>query len=948
MSNPQDPKVPKPPAKGNRKVASKTDTPPTPRSKVSTKGNDTVTARRVGKIAKASAGVSFNTRVGTSGGGFSSNTVQSGAFNFFSPQLSTDFLELPQSLREKREWYRFYYDCLLPGTPVLMADQTEKPIEDVQVGERVINALGQVVKVHKVFSGPMEDVIYGIKAEGIQEPVWATKQHPFYVFSEEQARCQYGSGFCYPGQRRGCSGTGHGFYACPNKHDTDIGKPSFVEAKDLKLGDCVLLPVTQTVADTTLTIDEMVFLGYYCAEGSLDGIAISFAIHQDEIETIGKDIYQIAEKAGFDPSSFRVYRGDYTPKSGVTRPSKGVSILIRHAKLAELCRTHVGCGAKDKRLSSELMEAPPELQAHFFGAYHTGYGHFHEDSGLVGTTHSKDLATQLRGMGLRLGLVSTVFRYEDRRLKDTDGKVFVGWKVSVPRYACEAILPYTRIDTRYRARTHSSPHFRIEKQWMLHCITGIEVKGYRGYIYNLHVEGEGDQNSFVSGGMTTHNTNPIVGQAIDLLTEIPLSKVRLGKPKCESKDLADQSMAYFQVMCDRLKLFKKLLEITHLFWLDGNVFIFAEDDDTEGKDYKGWMKLVILPPDQVKVTTYSFTDDVDIEFIPSDVDRRTAMGVDMNDPVAIRRSDKIPEEIRKHIQEGRNIPLDTDPSTGSFCFHLARSRRPWEELGTSILERCLRTLLFADKLRQAQTSIASRNMTPKRVVWGENLDENQVDELREQVDLALMDPDFSIVANYQVNWEEYGANDRLLDLSSEYEIVERHLMIGLGVTMELLTGEGTYTGNRLSLEVMNTRFLLFREIIQDYVEEYIFKPVAIRKGFVEKDKWGNEHAVYPKLQFNRLALRDNQDTFESLFQLYQKGSLTIDFILDLFNIDAADVEEKLKKDFATLNDSNFNELVRNALGDAGSKLVEQTDLLEKIVEHLGLKLKPVKEEDRFS
>jgi hypothetical protein len=244
--------------------------------------------------------------------------------------------------------------------------------------------------------------------------------------------------------------------------------------------------------------------------------------------------------------------------------------------------------------------------------------------------------------------------------------------------------------------------------------------------------------------------------------------------------------------------------------------------------------------------------------------------------------------------------------------------------------------------------IASSNMTPKRVVWGENLDENQVDELREMVDLALMDPDFSIVANYQVNWEEYGSNDRLLDTSSAYESLNQELMVGLGVTLELLTGEGSYTGNRMSLQVMDERFMNYRMTIQEYVENYLFKPVAVKMGFIEKDAWGYDKPIYPKLSFNRIPLMDNQDTYAALFELYQKGSLTIDFILDLFNIDVVDVEEKLLRDFGTLNDANFNEATRAALGEIGNRIGQETNLFDHIVEHLKLKVLPKKEEDRFS
>jgi hypothetical protein len=81
--------------------------------------------------------------------------------------------------------------------------------------------------------------------------------------------------------------------------------------------------------------------------------------------------------------------------------------------------------------------------------------------------------------------------------------------------------------------------------------------------------------------------------------------------------------------------------------------------------------------------------------------------------------------------------------------------------GGIVTHNCLRTLTFREKIRQSLTSISSRHMTPYRLVYAEDMDEEQVEELREQVDLALQDPDYSIVTNFQVHWEEMGADQRL-------------------------------------------------------------------------------------------------------------------------------------------------------------------------------------------
>lgn len=489
-----------------------------------------------------------------------------------------------------------------------------------------------------------------------------------------------------------------------------------------------------------------------------------------------------------------------------------------------------------------------------------------------------------------------------------------------------------------------------------------------------------------------YNSDPLVGQAIDLHTELPLSKVRLSPPKprvCPKgfksvNDYGRYILTFFERMCKRIKLFQRLITGTHHYHLDGNTFFFAEDSTVEvpvevghktsrqkyayiGDDgpveedrevteelpdredrelayfqrhYQGWERLVILPIDQINLTTFDFTDKVVIELIPSERSRKLIEQAKQGDERAARMAEEIPAEVRDHIELGELIPLGTDPDEGSFCYHLAGRRGAGEDFGASILDRCLRTLYYREKLRQAQTLIASRNMTPKRIIWGENLSDTDTDDLREQVDLSLVDPDYSIVTNYEVHWEEIGSKDRLLDLSGEYEITDKQLYAGLGVTESLLNGESTFSGDRVKLEVLNTRYLLFREVIQEFVEDYLFAPIARRKGFVELDEWGDEVILYPKLSFTRLALRDSQDTYDALFNLYQKGSISIDLILEMFNIDPSQTQEKIEKDMFTVNDAVFNEVVRGIYGEVGRMLAEKTDVADKIAKYLDLKMKP--------
>ena len=482
-----------------------------------------------------------------------------------------------------------------------------------------------------------------------------------------------------------------------------------------------------------------------------------------------------------------------------------------------------------------------------------------------------------------------------------------------------------------------------------------------------------------------YRTEPFVGQAVDLHTELPISKVRIGMAKAKNRDLAVRATRFCERWAQNIGLLHRLLAITHDRNLIGEVFIWCEDSNEEmprevreeevrllsedgeaeekwveredaddravkwlKKNYKGWTNIRVLPPEQIRMETFNFTDERIIELIPDSKTKDIIEKYQQGDPHAKRVVESMPLDVVKAVVEGSNIPLNTDPMAGSFVHYLANRKSDYDPRGRSILERCMRALVYRDKLRQAQTSIASRHMTPIRVVYGEDLDAGDVEALRDQVDMALQDPDYSIIANFQVNWEEMGADQRLLDLGSEYDLTDRQLYAGLGVTEGLLSGESSYSGDRINLEVINTRYMLLREQLQDLVENAFFKPMCARMGFIEEDEDGEERVIVPTLSFTRLALRDNRDTFDALYNLYTKGSLDVDTILELLNLDPVAVRERIERDLFTVNDPTFNEVLRGIYGDAGRAIAENSDVAEKIAKVLGLKMAaPAEGDERF-
>jgi intein/homing endonuclease len=705
-------------------------TPPMPVNQVDQQNGSKQKLTKLERLARREQAQSIRVAAyggtfGNAGGGAISNADSA----FYSPQLSTDFLELPQSEREKRELFRFWYvthpivgaaidfHCFPPGAPVSMRDGSVKSIEELTVGDEVLNGLGEPTKVLQIFRDEVHGPITRLKVRGVQGVIDCTDNHPFLVYRADRIDCRFpvhGLGACKKGSKSLC--------AAKKCSGTEFGNPEFVFAKDMRPGDYICSPSMAT-SSRVLSRSQMRLLGYYAAEGSLSRTRygkldrVVFTFHAGEFGTIADEILQLFLEVYGSPGRKRL-RTD----------SESCSVVCYKKSFADFCFNHVGSGSLYKRLSLDIMDSPREDVLEFLGAYWNGDGSLTKN-GYVATTVSRQLAHQIHVLATKVGYSPTIHEF---RPKPSNGFKSNGtvYRIVIPyrfhaefsQYANFVKGDYTAKSTReYQIRVGNNTLRRIEK---------VESVQYDGYVYNVEVKGEGDRKSYLAYGLATHNT------------DVPMSKIRLSLPKGKDLDRNKRILHFYEQMCKRVRLFQTLYDATHEYWLHGNVFIFCEDHDlteeiteemisdvkeeevgdvdyagraktrierkkqlkpeTErvkairehvASNYRGWERLQILPPEQVKLEVFQYTNRAKMELIPSEKDRIVVMKAqEQHDDESARIAEDIPEQIRENLLSGQPIPLNTSPYDdflcSSFCYHLTHKKSSYDDRGISILERC--------------------------------------------------------------------------------------------------------------------------------------------------------------------------------------------------------------------------------------------------------------------
>jgi hypothetical protein len=145
-----------------------------------------------------------------------------------------------------------------------------------------------------------------------------------------------------------------------------------------------------------------------------------------------------------------------------------------------------------------------------------------------------------------------------------------------------------------------------------------------------------------------------------------------------------------------------------------------------------------------------------------------------------------------------------------------------------------------------------------------------------------------------------------------------------------------FSGSRIQMQLMETSYLQFRDILTGIIEDQIFLPIAQKRGFYEYDKYGKARWIFPKVSFSRMALRDSGDVYEMLFNLFSLGVVPVDIILDFLNLDPEDCKRKIQDNLFSVSDCNFNEVKSNIYNSVGTEILAKSDVTKRIIKGLTL------------
>lgn len=285
------------------------------------------------------------------------------------------------------------------------------------------------------------------------------------------------------------------------------------------------------------------------------------------------------------------------------------------------------------------------------------------------------------------------------------------------------------------------------------------------------------------------------------------------------------------------------------------------------------------------------------------------------------------------------IQIDTDAfnDDGAYMVVLSSGSNP-ESLEDSILNRVLEPAVRNMNAIRTANKLVKLSTKIDRLVSAPNASLAQLEQLQNDLVQMAEAPEGSLIAvNFEVNVDELKLDIKDdLNLDDTIERTSKEITSALGIPDSIISGDGTYGDSFIKVELLSTEYVEFRNQLKSFIEDEIFKPISIKKGFITLDQWGEPTPIIPSVRFDKFSIARGSEDMQLLRDLVSSNILPKRVILDQLGMNVEDVEQGLQREQLTyLNDKVQESMNENINEILTTYLKDNPDLIKTALEALG-------------
>lgn len=357
-----------------------------------------------------------------------------------------------------------------------------------------------------------------------------------------------------------------------------------------------------------------------------------------------------------------------------------------------------------------------------------------------------------------------------------------------------------------------------------------------------------------------YKTDSYVGTLLDLHSEFPLSGIQI---VCDDPKIKK----FFEVLFfDILRGNKLLSDINLEYYKLGNVFPFGEWDDDKGI----WTQFTLLNPDFVEVEKSMLVEEPVLKLDPDDNLKRI---VSSRQPKELY--EKLAQigngELISLVARGEKIPLNRFRVS-----HLAFKLSPYESVGTPMMFRAFKPLIFKDLVRRAQQAIYERHITPLKLIkiGSDTLPATPeaIRSAREAFEELGQDLSSWFIYHHAISVEYIASAGKIHPFDSENKWIREEILAALMGSEAMIGGTGpNFATASVALQILVNRYQRNQEMLADWIKNYVFRPVAIAQEFKRTNDMGEEEYIIPDIEFEFMKLKDDAQQKSLMKELVKLG-----------------------------------------------------------------------------